>query len=176
MASDFYRISGDTLRGIGDSIRARDDTTAEIGAEDMPLRIRLIPGGMPEKSVLCTITREMSLKEVLTAYPVPFHIQNGVVFLEAVSDQPPTKSSVTSNYCAFFIADGSSAFMFLNYVNGLVPINDLNIHDAITGSYGASSFSAQDGFITNTGGTALRYFPAGTVFKTWEVATPMPKQ
>lgn len=119
------------------------------------------------KTYIATTAEEMTLKDFLTANPVPLKYRSGVVLLIAEASTAPTQGSGTINFCMFFYSYNNSEYtkygMAINYRTSLDAPNDLKINTMIAKNGGY--FTISNDSITSSHSTeSTRYFPAGAVF------------
>lgn len=145
--------------------------TAADGFEDFATAIAAIPssggGSGLKKTLVATTAEEMTLKDFLTANPVPLKYRSGVVLLIAEASTAPTQGSGTINFCMFFYSYNNSEYtkygMAINYKASLDVPNDMRINTMTANN--AGYFTISNDSITSSNSTnSTRYFPVGTVF------------
>ena len=119
------------------------------------------------KTLVATTAEEMTLKDFLTANPVPLKYRSGVVLLIAEASTAPTQGSGTINFCMFFYSYNNSEYtkygMAMNYKASLDVPNDMRINTMTANN--AGYFTISNDSITSSNSTnSTRYFPAGAVF------------
>lgn len=148
----------------GALVAQTSDTVTQNGTVDTTLINSLlvaIPG--LQTATFATVAQEMTLKDFLTANPIPLKYKSGIIFLFNNSDNAPTQGAGTTGWNAFAYYNGSQKFgMFAAYVTQLTAPNSIK-WASVTGS-NQTYFDISNGAITASGSTnATRYIPAGTV-------------
>ena len=119
------------------------------------------------KTLVATTAEEMTLKDFLTANPVPLKYRSGIVLLIAEASTAPTQGSGTVNFCMFFYSYGNSEYtkhgMLTNYKTSLDAPNNLRINSIMANNSGYFTISS-DSITASNSTNSARYFPIGTVF------------
>lgn len=102
-----YLIQGETLTAIGDAIRAKDGSTAQIAPGDMPAKIAAIEtgGGSIEPTAVFPATAEIN--GTMRSYPFAPKYQNGLIVWNIKGDKAPTNGSVTPYAFLIFMINGA---------------------------------------------------------------------
>lgn len=116
-----------------------------------------------ENHRLVTLPRDMTLKEILTEYPIPIDYDSCVVYLSYKGPNVASNGTRTRWGYIFYIVDGSPKYMVSPYVNNLLSGDAVSSNGGLTwtannGSY----FAVIDGKISPSSLTGNNdYFAEG---------------
>lgn len=131
------------------------------------LLMMLYAGGddmLPEKEYFTTLTEEMTLKDFLTANPVPLKYESEICWLRFFGQHPITAQTGTirsMSWAAFFVTAGQKEGFLLNYANGARAPDDFVLINSVS-AYNGSYFVLTDNRVTSSSSTnALCRIAAG---------------
>lgn len=127
-------------------------------------------GGAIEYKLLCILPSEMTLKDILNNYPIPFSETSGIVFMLHKGANAASTGG-TSNWAAFLFSDATQSsnqvgrFIIYNYSNSTVAPDTMSVGNSISGGNG-TYFTWNGEFITASGSTntARRYAAGNSIY------------
>lgn len=167
------------MTAVADAIRAKGGTTEPLSWPDgFKAAVESIITGsigseLPEPKLLCTLTAEMNLKEILTAHPIPRKYKRSFVVLVHRGTNIATIGSGTYRQCIFYCCDGDKQkemFIINAYSNSVVAPDTLGLVPSSSGNGTYFSINSSDGAITSSTTTnASRYFAVGNTLEYIEI-------
>ena len=140
-----------------------------------PVTVNVAASGgfeLPEPKLLCTLTAEMNLKEILTANPIPRKYKRSLVFFLHSGENIASQGGVYRNivfYCTPVNGNAGPNFMVQHYNNSAVAPDSM-IPGCNGGSNGAYFSIRDDGSLTALGMTnTTRYFAVGNTIHYIEI-------
>lgn len=116
---------------------------------------------LPDKEFVVTTTSEMTLKDFLTAHPIPLKYKDEICWLRYYNDSAPSSGGV-SNWQMYFVSGLVKQGMLTNYTNSTVAPSTMSYIGSMTAN-NANYFSIEDNSITASSSTnTTRKIPAGT--------------
>ena len=167
----------DKLTSIADAIREKTGKTDAMTLEQMPVEIAAIQSGgsgveLPERQVYCTLTSDMTWKEIMEANPITPRYEKSLIWFLHVGDNASATGGATYKWMYIYLdktmsdKDNLNRFISYSYKNGLVSPNSMSMIDTIGGVAG-SYVTVQNGTITSVNRGV--YFGAGNTIYMQEI-------
>lgn len=102
-----YLIQGETLTAIGDAIRAKDGSTAQISPGDMPAKIAAIETGGGSIELIAVFQATNEINATMRSYPFAPKYQNELIVWNTKGYAAPGGGSVTPYAFLVFIINGA---------------------------------------------------------------------
>lgn len=116
---------------------------------------------LPDKEFVATTTSEMTLKDFLTAHPIPLKYEDEICWLRYYNDSAPSSGGV-SNWQMYFVSGLVRQGMLTSYSNSTVAPSAM-VYIGVVSANNAGYFDIVGNSITASSSTnTTRRIPTGT--------------